>query len=378
MGHPLPEEEPGGGPLGGGVRGHPPHGGDAGPRLRHGGPAGGPGGARRRRAAVRRAVRGRPGRQRRHVAGGPRDLRPQRVPGRTQPHLGGLQAEAGRTHRRRPQHGARLHRLHGHQRHHRPHALLDHGPGALRGGHRFRQSAAGQHDRRPRRAVLRHGRRAHPLRAGLLLLSPAQRRQTGLAAGQPRQPVYGGRVGRRRIPGLHRAPVRPHAAARRAAGGLPQRRRLRGAAGERLGAPLVAGRGLRSGDADHDQQRPPHRPANDDVPGGRDVLVRGTPQAQRLRPHRLRRQGPGGLRLGDLRDGVPAGGRGRRGTVGRGGLPGAAALRHRHGAQGRRVLRRRDEPGPQPPAGHQPASGRAWQPSVSTRAPAGCGCRWRS
>ncbi len=71
------------------------------------------------------------------------------------------------------------------------------------------------------------------------------------------------------VPGVHRAAVRPHAAPRRAAGGVSQRWGVRGATRQRLGAPLVATRRLRSGDPDHDQQRPPHRPEDDDVSAGR-------------------------------------------------------------------------------------------------------------
>ena len=220
-------------------------------------------------------LRGRPRRQRRHVAGGPRDLRPQRLPGRAQP-------LARRTSSRSPEGhtGGALNMVPAYTGYMAVNAITGHTRSWIMGqGHcvaaidsvnLLLDNMTDAHAERyslSDEGLTRYVRDFYSYRL-------RQRRQPGLAAGQPRQRLHGGRPGRGRLPGLHRAPVRPHAPARRAAGGLPQRRRLRGAAGERLGAPLVAGRRLRPGDADHDQQRPPHRPANDDVAGGRDVLVR--------------------------------------------------------------------------------------------------------
>ena len=231
-------------------------------RARRGRPrAGGVGGPACRRSR----------RQRRHVAGRPRDLRAQRVPRR--PARSRL-ATSRRSRRATP--AAALNMVPAYAGYMAVNALsgltrgLAHGPGSLRGRRSIPSTCCSTTCGRP------HAERYDVSDAGLTRyvrdfyayrLDAHGGQDSPLGSHVNAHTAGGHRRGR--LSRLRRALVRAHAAAGRAAGGLPLRWRLRGAARQRLGAALVAGRGQRAGGADHDRQRPPHRPAHDDVAGGR-------------------------------------------------------------------------------------------------------------
>ena len=268
------------------------------------------------------------------MAGRASDVRSQRPSRRPASRRARLQDAARRAHRRRAQHGPRVYGLPGRQRAHRPDAELVDGTRPLRRRDRRGECPDGQHDSRSRCALRRQRRRAHAVRARLLLVPPSRRWATGLTPRQPRERSHGRGTGRGRLSGVRGAAVGAHATAGRAPGGVPVRRRLRGAAGRGLGSALVAGRGLGPRRPNHDQERPAHRPAYDDVPAGWGQLA-GAPSApERLRSDRLRRPGSGRVHLGNPRDRATSPGTGARDRRGASPLPGTPAVRNRRRAQG--------------------------------------------